>query len=616
MGNHQSCQEIVTEARAGANKNTDAPFIQITNCEPVVSINLPSQSQSQSQSKPDKNAGLGLDAAKKDTKDPSISSTGTNTTGTTIDNYRRKSNKEDKDMNHKTSDPVIIAKMDPITKAKAKSKSKKVSASANKPDLFRKKKRRAWFPWKKKREHKPMITTGLTFKLDSKHNMLIYLPKKVKPAVGDEHEHVQQKNTKPSVEDITIAALPDLYSTIFGENVKKTRTKLVVKDMDEIRGVVSMRMKARKDCYVDPCIVTGLQLFVMRHYGPDDNDNEREHGGSNTLLQEAAPHPQSRLPWSGAHGFVPNQDMKGMNILQPTTLDPEKIEELLTIFRNTIGVDFDKKEEQGRGQYTAITADALSSSLHKQEKNNLSEHKTNFSRVYSAIIPRGIGKVIFAPERVINNLVDPVEDMICIDQESHIYVCDIGLTSVQCDLIVDTTERCSRGHYSAYTYAKQTLGCRDHDELATICEWPVLRAYSSIVDHLDKRLNNKDGSGVDRQLVLDEREPHLVKYDTSKKERMKLDMHTDKSEWTFIIALSDGDGGDYDGGGTYIECIDTTVNLQKGHALIFPGRRRHRGQKIVNGLRFLLVGFLVEQRDIEEHINEGDDYDDYMNAIF
>ena len=423
MGNHQSCREVVTEARAGANKNLDAPFLQISNSEPVLSMNLPSPSPLQSQ--PDKNAGSGsgsgLDAANKDTKkrSPKHSSTITTTgapsitrTTKSIGQHRRRSSQEDK-----TSDPIIIAKMDSITKAKSNSKPKNISTSmsASKPDPFRKSKKR-WFPWKKKKEHKPMVTTGLTYKLDSKHNMLIYLPKKNKLAADDEQTQTQtqttQKSTKPSVEDTTIAALPDLYSTIFGENTntKKTRTKLVVKDMDEIRGVTSMRMKGRRDSYVDPCIVTGLQLFVMRHYGPDDNEHvDGDEDGDSNALQEAAP--QSRLPKSGVHGFVSDRNMKGMNILQPTTLDAEKFEELLTIFRNTIGVDFDKNEEQGKGSFPAITAGRESSPLPMQEKENkvydLSGHSTKFSRVYSAIIPHGIGKVIFAPDRVINNLVDP-----------------------------------------------------------------------------------------------------------------------------------------------------------------------------------------------------------------
>lgn len=88
---------------------------------------------------------------------------------------------------------------------------------------------------------------------------------------------------------------------------------------------------------------------------------------------------------------------------------------------------------------------------------------------------------------------------------------------------------------------------------------------------------------------------NIVKYDVSKKERQKLDMHTDKSEWTFIIALSEGRGKDYECGGTYIEIMDSTIHLQRGQVLIFPGKLRHRGQRITQGVRYLLVGFLVDK---------------------
>ena len=105
-----------------------------------------------------------------------------------------------------------------------------------------------------------------------------------------------------------------------------------------------------------------------------------------------------------------------------------------------------------------------------------------------------------------------------------------------------------------------------------------------------------------RQLVLDDREPHLVKYDLTRKERQKLDTHTDKSEWTFLISLSEGCGADYSGGGTFFECIDSTVHLSRGQALIFPGKLRHRGQKIITGRRFLLVGFLVDKNEAAKKV--------------
>lgn len=99
-----------------------------------------------------------------------------------------------------------------------------------------------------------------------------------------------------------------------------------------------------------------------------------------------------------------------------------------------------------------------------------------------------------------------------------------------------------------------------------------------------------------KALVLDTREPHVVKYDISRMERRKLDMHTDRSVWTFIIALSEGRGEDYAGGGTFFEKLNATVHLQRGQMIIFRGRQRHRGVKILYGRRYLLVGFLVEEK--------------------
>ena len=121
--------------------------------------------------------------------------------------------------------------------------------------------------------------------------------------------------------------------------------------------------------------------------------------------------------------------------------------------------------------------------------------------------------------------------MFCVNDEHKIYVCDIRLTSSRCDFIRDASERCSKGSYNAYTYAKQTLGCREYDELAVVCEWPIMRAISSIRKHLEKKeMPRREGEEKGkiffqpnkRKLVLDDREPHIVKYDTSRRERQKL----------------------------------------------------------------------------------------------
>lgn len=282
--------------------------------------------------------------------------------------------------------------------------------------------------------------------------------------------------------------------------------------------------------------------------------------------------------------------------------------------------------------------------------------------------PNKPGKVLFTPSALRETDAKPVP-VVRVDPVHPIYICDVGLTRDQCNDIAETAERCALTNgksYAAYTYAKQTLGCRENDDLATICASPVMVAYATVRrsilkeadgapaedadDHDDAepavatglrrstppsprtadsrssrfaRTNTDRGgdgsssssggaasgksSSLDpkaKELVLDDREPHVVKYDVSRFERRKLDTHTDKSEWTFLIALSQGGGVDYEGGGTFFECFDTTVHLQQGQALIFPGKLRHRGQKIVVGRRFLLVGFLVERSSTKEYTKD------------
>ncbi|OEU19036.1 hypothetical protein FRACYDRAFT_260664 [Fragilariopsis cylindrus CCMP1102] len=233
------------------------------------------------------------------------------------------------------------------------------------------------------------------------------------------------------------------------------------------------------------------------------------------------------------------------------------------------------------------------------------------------------GRNIFTPSTMAAPPKRDVLDWVTVSEEHHIYVIDVGMTPDQCDELVTTTEQACKGQYAAYTYAKQTLGCREYPTLAYASFDPVHSTVCSITNKFKNNDNNNspstadgvtisaadasntsntatttatsDETDTDILLQLDDREPHIVKYDVTRKERQKLDMHTDKSEWTFLIALSNGCGVDYDGGGTYFECLDATVHIQRGHALVFPGKLRHCGKKITHGLRFLLVGFLVDK---------------------
>jgi hypothetical protein len=52
------------------------------------------------------------------------------------------------------------------------------------------------------------------------------------------------------------------------------------------------------------------------------------------------------------------------------------------------------------------------------------------------------------------------EEIICVDQSNRIYVCDLGLTSDQCQFIIEVSERCARGTYDSYTYGESTIEVR------------------------------------------------------------------------------------------------------------------------------------------------------------
>ncbi|KAK1737833.1 hypothetical protein QTG54_011605 [Skeletonema marinoi] len=247
---------------------------------------------------------------------------------------------------------------------------------------------------------------------------------------------------------------------------------------------------------------------------------------------------------------------------------------------------------------------------------------------------RNVGATIYGNEAVLGNTAEPINDILSIDSSLGIYVCESGLTAVKCQEIIDAAECLAshKGAWSAYTYAKQTLGCKEYDGLAEASEDPVMTACATVRDRLEEVWassgnNNDSGSSREKEhdvipaadtpdegnveetmkpkkLVLDTREPHVVKYDISRMERRKLDMHTDRSVWTFIIALSEGRGQDYAGGGTFFEELNATVHLQRGQMIIFRGKLRHRGVKILCGRRYLLVGFLVEQKSDDEMLKK------------
>jgi hypothetical protein len=121
-----------------------------------------------------------------------------------------------------------------------------------------------------------------------------------------------------------------------------------------------------------------------------------------------------------------------------------------------------------------------------------------------------------------------VLDWVTVSQEHDIYIADVGLTPSQCDQIVCVTEQVCRGQYAAYTYAKQTLGCREFPTLAAVCQPAIHTMTHAILEFSSQKSlqqqqqqqqqqnsnpssNARSGS---HHLALDDREPHMVKYGT------------------------------------------------------------------------------------------------------
>ena len=59
---------------------------------------------------------------------------------------------------------------------------------------------------------------------------------------------------------------------------------------------------------------------------------------------------------------------------------------------------------------------------------------------------------------------------------------------------------------------------------------------------------------------------------------------------SFILMLSDPDK-DFEGGGTFIQALNSTVQLARGEALVFNGQLVHSAAKITSGRRYVLSGF-------------------------
>ena len=88
---------------------------------------------------------------------------------------------------------------------------------------------------------------------------------------------------------------------------------------------------------------------------------------------------------------------------------------------------------------------------------------------------------------------------------------------------------------------------------------------------------------------------YLFKYDAAS--RAATDVHVDSALLSFTIALNAPD--EYDGGGTWYEDRDETVEMPQGGVAFRASGLRHRGLGVTRGSRYVIGGFVMAEGKVE-----------------
>lgn len=256
-------------------------------------------------------------------------------------------------------------------------------------------------PWRKKKKKKskpePMETRGRSIKLDKHHGMVIYTPKQDSNQMSMKHNVADAESAYHDIQ-IESNELP----TDSGNVNKEIRIRLLMKSAEEMRQEVSFKSKGRKHCFVDTSVVCGIQIFVTRY----------DALSMQTCVESKSSSDPQKIHTGAGTGYTKMMELEGMNVIKPTTISEDKIKDMISIFREKVYFPSDKAEQRIVSQNQEKKIYDLSGIL-----------VGDFSNVYSAFVPFGIGRQMFTPERLMNTVIDPGELFLVAFQYTYLCVC-------------------------------------------------------------------------------------------------------------------------------------------------------------------------------------------------
>ena len=238
----------------------------------------------------------------------------------------------------------------------------------------------------------------------------------------------------------------------------------------------------------------------------------------------------------------------------------------------------------------------LTGALQKNVEEHDHEMAESCSKFYCGPATRGADAVAFEVPPMEKYTMGPVPSndfpAAFNDAPEQIYVTSQPLfTPEECDEVIAFAEKEGAGLPHASS-GKYQIGKAKIKEMPSVLSW----FNGALEQKLYPTLASLFPSIVTGASMLRAHSVLVVKYNGSDV-TSRSDVHVDDALLAFTIALSPTSS--YEGGGTYFEHLNRTIDMPQGHATFRPGSVRHAGASISSGLRYIIGGFIALENKVE-----------------